>query len=67
MEKESEKRKELSDLEGHRYGNFMNYYSFHPAQERIQQLPEDIWACLHKNFEYNALDIGCNSGVNIIY
>lgn len=42
-----------------KHGNFINYYSFHPPEERIKYLPKDIW----KNYNsLHCLDIGCNSG-----
>lgn len=48
-----------------RHGNFINYYEFHPAQERVKNLPSDIWKsdrlCADKPFV--SLDIGCNTGV----
>lgn len=42
------------------YGNFINYYQFHPPEQRISLLPCDIWG---KCDSFVALDIGCNSGV----
>lgn len=49
-----------------RFGNFINYYEFHPAQNRIKMLPDHVW-----NFEHNnsifCLDIGCNAGVSIYF
>lgn len=45
-----------------RYGNFINYYEFHPAADRINKL-EDIWTPSSINNETCAiLDVGCNSG-----
>lgn len=62
MEKEKEK---IVNPEGHKYGNFINYYNFHPAEERIQQLPTNIWISRDStDHKYSALDIGCNVGVN---
>ncbi|KAL3280705.1 hypothetical protein HHI36_003942 [Cryptolaemus montrouzieri] len=40
------------------HGNFINYYNFNPPEERIQQLPKNIW----KTDITHCLDIGCNSG-----
>lgn len=65
MDREQE-NVEKTDPEGHRYGNFINYYTFHPAQERIEQLPQGIWSSCNLDSKYSALDIGCNAGVNII-
>ncbi|XP_022223407.2 probable RNA methyltransferase CG11342 [Drosophila obscura] len=50
------------------YGNFMNYYQFNSASERVKLLPDkDIW--LPASLEddevrpYLVLDVGCNCGV----
>ncbi|CAH1996445.1 unnamed protein product [Acanthoscelides obtectus] len=43
-----------------KYGNFINYYQFHPPEERIGLLPKDIW--VQNSNDFLALDIGCNSG-----
>lgn len=45
------------------YGNFINYYSFHPPEERISLLPHNIW---YFEKPYTLLDIGCNTGVMIL-
>lgn len=53
------------------YGNFMNYYQFNSAPERIKLLPDkDVWlSAVDKGREtpdhtpYVVLDVGCNSGV----
>ncbi|XP_018568615.1 probable RNA methyltransferase CG11342 [Anoplophora glabripennis] len=41
------------------FGNFINYYQFHPPEERINLLPKNVWKgdqpCI-------ALDVGCNAG-----
>lgn len=42
------------------YGNFINYYKFHPPNERISLFPKDVWGL---NKPTAALDIGCNTGV----
>ncbi|KAK5646230.1 hypothetical protein RI129_004694 [Pyrocoelia pectoralis] len=41
------------------YGNFINYYKFHPPTERIAMLPKDIW---NTSEPFVGLDIGCNAG-----
>ncbi|KAJ8952491.1 hypothetical protein NQ318_003287 [Aromia moschata] len=41
------------------FGNFINYYHFHPPDERIKLLPKTIW---NSNKACVALDIGCNTG-----
>lgn len=44
-----------------RYGNFINYYQFHPPESRIESLPKDIWDIPGRE-KCAILDIGCNSG-----
>lgn len=46
-----------------RHGNFMNYYQFHPAEERVRQLPRGVWRVAHPARKYAGLDVGCNAGV----
>ena len=53
-----------------RLGNFINYYSFNPAENRVKHLPLDL---LQSNIEPRSsdgpilcLDIGSNSGVSKI-
>ncbi|KAF5274954.1 hypothetical protein FQR65_LT04295 [Abscondita terminalis] len=41
------------------YGNFINYYKFHPPKERLDLLPTDIWV---NRDPFIALDVGCNAG-----
>ncbi|KAH8365873.1 hypothetical protein KR093_006747 [Drosophila rubida] len=51
------------------YGNFMNYYQFNSAVERVKLLPSrDIWQpklsdTRSENTPYLVLDVGCNCGV----
>lgn len=46
-------------------GNFINYYQFHPPEERLKFLPDHL--LLPKIGEnYVCLDIGCNTGVSIV-
>lgn len=42
------------------YGNFINYYKFHPPGERINLLPKNLWGLKEP---YEILDVGCNVGV----
>ncbi|XP_034230987.1 probable RNA methyltransferase CG11342 isoform X2 [Thrips palmi] len=42
-------------------GNFINYYEFHPPEERLKLLPSHLWET-KGNEPYTCLDIGCNSG-----
>lgn len=47
------------------YGNFINYYQFNSAEERIRLLPDDVWlshTSVKNNEPYLILDVGCNSG-----
>ncbi|XP_015610358.1 probable RNA methyltransferase CG11342 [Cephus cinctus] len=50
------------DPGANRYGNFINYYSFHSAEERVQQLPRNVWRSSHPDRKFLGLDIGCNAG-----
>lgn len=45
-----------------RHGNFINYYSFHSAEERIQKLNAEIFLNPDNSNSCVCLDIGCNSG-----
>lgn len=42
-------------------GNFINYYEFHPPEERLQLLPNNLYS-LTQGKHFVCLDIGCNSG-----
>jgi SAM-dependent methyltransferase len=58
----------MTDAEtaGHVYGNFPNYYAFHPALTRIElitaQLVEEIWKNHGSPSKFFILDVGCNDG-----
>jgi SAM-dependent methyltransferase len=54
----------LVDPGGARFGNFINYYQFNPAEERTCHLPEDLFTDLFPAgaSKLYALDIGCNAG-----
>ncbi|XP_014605722.1 PREDICTED: probable RNA methyltransferase CG11342 [Polistes canadensis] len=63
--KEKEKTENMkikADPGASRYGNFMNYYQFHSAEERVRQLPRDVWQSVRSDRKYVGLDIGCNAG-----
>lgn len=50
-----------------RHGNFINYYKFHGAQERIESIPnslvrDHLQSICGPNDSLLALDLGCNSG-----
>lgn len=58
----------VKDPGASRHGNFMNYYQFHPAQERVDQLPKEGLLRILKEHQtesqkYVVLDVGCNAGV----
>ncbi|XP_066142126.1 probable RNA methyltransferase CG11342 [Euwallacea fornicatus] len=44
------------------FGNFINYYQFHPPNKRIAMLPTNIWDIVGQGTKYCALDVGCNAG-----
>ena len=47
-----------------RVGNFINYYSFNPAEKRLQLIDlKLVEKYLSAEKHLLALDIGCNSGV----
>ncbi|RZC36532.1 Bin3 and/or Methyltransf 31 domain containing protein [Asbolus verrucosus] len=41
------------------FGNFINYYQFHPPENRLKLIPLDIW---NENKPFFGLDLGCNTG-----
>ncbi|XP_046991640.1 probable RNA methyltransferase CG11342 [Schistocerca americana] len=43
------------------YGNFINYYQFHPTEARIKSLPTDVWN-VKAGEDMLCLDVGSNSG-----
>lgn len=45
-----------------KYGNFINYYSFHSTKERTDSLHPDMFKSPIKNQPILCLDIGCNTG-----
>ena len=47
-----------------RFGNFINYYQFNPAGNRIVHLGDFV--ALNESSP-NCLDIGCNSGVSKLF
>ncbi|XP_055917416.1 probable RNA methyltransferase CG11342 [Eupeodes corollae] len=49
------------------FGNFINYYQFHSAEDRIALIPSDVWLTPAEPQAYNespylVLDVGCNAG-----
>ncbi|XP_076658837.1 putative RNA methyltransferase CG11342 [Halictus rubicundus] len=57
-----DRQKDKTDPGASRHGNFMNYYQFHPAEERVRQLPCGVWRPAHPGRKYVGLDVGCNAG-----
>ncbi|XP_036327920.1 probable RNA methyltransferase CG11342 [Rhagoletis pomonella] len=54
------------------YGNFINYYKFNNAGQRVKLLPPDVWLTsedIESRETYLALDVGCNAGnlTNLLY
>ncbi len=49
-----------------RFGNFINYYKFNPADERIDRIPQCLVETVLQEVtdKVLCLDIGCNSGVS---
>lgn len=48
------------------YGNFINYYSFNPPENRLSLIPASLLHDLDYRDEHQTtliLDVGCNSGV----
>lgn len=48
------------------YGNFINYYSFNPPENRLSLIPASLLQDLGCRDEHQPtliLDVGCNSGV----
>lgn len=55
---------EINDPGAAPFGNFINYYTFNPPENRLNLIP----ATLLRDLDYNGdttliLDVGCNSGV----
>ena len=52
---------------GHRFGNFSNYYNFHSCDERLGELPLDMFEVVVGDGKRDGacrylLDVGCNEG-----
>jgi SAM-dependent methyltransferase len=56
----------VSDGNGHKYGNFHSYYTFHEDQSRTKLIPEkfffSLWKLQGEPETFSILDIGCNEG-----
>lgn len=60
-----DQNKQINDPGSVQYGNFINYYQFNSAENRISLLPSFIWkqdSSENNDSNYVVLDIGCNSG-----
>lgn len=57
---------EINDPGAAPYGNFINYYSFNPPENRLSLIPASLLQDLGYRDEHQPtliLDVGCNSGV----
>lgn len=51
-----------------RQGNFINYYQFNPAKNRVDLIPNDLIKQLdlgNADKPVLGLDVGCNTGVSL--
>ena len=64
-EREEGKERMVSEPGAARHGNFINYYEFHPPEERLRLLPDDFGSRISPEPGPTlVLDIGCNAGVS---
>lgn len=58
---------EITDPGAAPYGNFINYYSFNPPENRLSLIPTTLLQDLGYSDTQNTLilDVGCNSGVSL--
>lgn len=57
---------EINDPGAAPYGNFINYYSFNPPENRLSLIPASLLQDLGYRDGHQTtliLDVGCNSGV----
>lgn len=47
------------------YGNFINYYTFNPPENRLSLITEALLENIGLSERVLMLDVGCNSGVKI--
>lgn len=62
---DSDINKQINEPGSAQYGNFINYYQFNSAENRIDLLPTFIWekhSSQNNENDYVVLDIGCNAG-----
>lgn len=54
------------DGNGHKFGNFHSYYTFHEDQSRTKLIPENfflsLWRLQGEPETFSILDVGCNEG-----
>lgn len=54
---------ESKDPGAARYGNFINYYTFNPPENRLRNIPDDLVSMLDiPDCPITVLDVGCNAG-----
>ena len=64
-EREEGKERMASEPGAARHGNFINYYEFHPPEERLQLLPDNFGSRISSEQSPTlVLDVGCNAGVS---
>lgn len=64
----SEKAEEKQDPGAAPYGNFINYYTFNPPENRLSLIPPTLLQEIGLNPSTKTvlmLDVGCNSGVSL--
>jgi len=54
--------KESKDPGAARFGNFINYYSFNPPENRLKSIPDNLLTLIDSDSPICILDIGCNAG-----
>ena len=57
--------KESKDPGAARFGNFINYYSFNPPENRLKSIPDNLLTLIDSDSPICILDIGCNAGVGV--
>lgn len=56
---------EINDPGAAPYGNFINYYTFNPPENRLSLIPATLLQDLgYRDQNTLILDVGCNSGVS---
>ena len=59
------KEEKVTEPGAARHGNFINYYEFHPPEERLKLLPKDFGSRVApEEGAALVLDVGCNAGVS---